>query len=193
MKPATSIAILAALAALAITPGCANLSHWLAKKADQITIRLDPADPGQPSTPDPTPADPPGSDQDDTDRTLRFTRGGWKPAAAIERDGMVILSGAAWSKSGIRYGATSYKDWPGANSIACLFVEQADGTWAGGKFDWAPANRRERDWKNIRGGYPGSGKRADSWTEPAAGSRVLFGLFSTDGRLRSNLLEGRWP
>ncbi len=73
-------------------------------------------------------------------------------------------------------------DWPrqvNAPGMLCMFVERADGTWSGGKYEWLDPGQTVKSLKNINNGYNG-------WRTPPRGSRVATMIFSTDGRRHSN-------
>jgi len=119
---------------------------------------------------------------------LRWTYGGFDGSQATA-DALTI-SAVTFSKDGVSYAHTAYPASWGGTALACLFVLDADGLGGnGGKFDWAPESRTSRDWKNVRGSYSGGG---GAWVEPADGAAVLFGLWSQDGKRRSNLVLGTW-
>ncbi len=73
-----------------------------------------------------------------------------------------------------------------AAALACLFLQRADGSWVGGKFDWISTSRTTRDFKNL-GGYNG-------WTLAGIPNpcRAAFVIVSADGRRRSNVITADW-
>lgn len=73
-----------------------------------------------------------------------------------------------------------------AGAIVCVFFER-DGQWVGGKFDWISApDRASRGLEHCDSG------KYSNW--PAVGiklpfrGRIAFGVFSADGKRRSNIL-----
>jgi hypothetical protein len=69
-------------------------------------------------------------------------------------------------------------------SWTCVGRKGADSKWHVGKFDWGrgDAGNMTKNTENIRGGYKGH-------TMYATNETILFGLVSTDGKLRSNWVE----
>lgn len=76
-------------------------------------------------------------------------------------------------------------DYSGA--LACLFVQDKDGNWVGGKFDWISTSRRTRDFTNIYNGYNGWDLSNVPKTTTAA-----FVIVSKDGKWRSNVITALW-
>jgi len=112
---------------------------------------------------------------------LAWSYGAFDGSVAVLDPGLTI-SNATFDSSGVYYDHSAYpRAWSGT-AIACLFVV-ADAAAAGGKFEWAPEDRYGRTWQNVRGGYKG-------WVEPSDGATVLYGLWSEDGKFRSNLVRG---
>lgn len=86
-----------------------------------------------------------------------------------------------WSQGGCELlGAADRGD---ANCIAALFVQGADGSWRGGKFDWISTSRTSRSFENIHGEY--HGWPSDSIEKAAA---CAFVIVSKDGKRRSNVI-----
>lgn len=74
-----------------------------------------------------------------------------------------------------------------AGAMACLFVQRADGTWAGGKFDWISSNRLTRSFKNIRAGY--NGWKLDGIPNPC---QAAFVIIDGGKRRRTNVITAQW-
>ena len=70
-----------------------------------------------------------------------------------------------------------------ASCLACFFVQGADGSWRGGKFDWISTSRTSRSFENIHGEY--NGWPADA-VKTARG--YAFCIVSKDGRKRTNVI-----
>lgn len=68
-----------------------------------------------------------------------------------------------------------------AGAICAVFIERPSGFWEGGKFDWVSTSRTSRELKHL--------KDYNEWNEslPVRG-RIAFGVFSADGKRRSNIL-----
>ena len=59
----------------------------------------------------------------------------------------------SWTGDTLASWGLAYDDASAA--LACLFVQKADGSWVGGKFDWISTSRRSRGLENIQLGYGG--------------------------------------
>jgi hypothetical protein len=70
--------------------------------------------------------------------------------------------------------------------MLCLFSQQPDGRWLGGKFEWIDPGQASKSLENIANGYNG-------WRTPAAGSRIAVVIFSTDGARHSTPAYTVWP
>ena len=122
--------------------------------------------------------------------SLNWTYGGVKHASA-SFDSSVILSGLSFSSSSLSF--TYVKDlsnwglsFGDAGALACLFVQKADGSWVGGKFDWISSSRTSRGLSHT--------SNYNGWTlagvpNPCA---AAFVIVSADGKKRSNVLAGTW-
>ena len=122
--------------------------------------------------------------------SLRWSYGGVNGSGA--QPSAVTISGLSCSRNGLsfRYNTNlsawglSYAD---AHALACLFVQKADGSWVGGKFDWISSSRTTRDFVNIRGGYNG-------WSLSGVPNpcKVAFVIIDEGHRRRSNVIAGTW-
>ena len=115
-------------------------------------------------------------------------KAGW---GGIEAIGPVI-GDLSFSKDGLRFhwenGLSAWNlDYDDASAIACLFVQDNDGNWIGGKFDWISTSRSTRDFKNVYGGYNGWDLSNVPKTTTAA-----FVVVSRDGKWRSNVITATW-
>ena len=122
---------------------------------------------------------------------LRWTYGG-RPNGSGARNGGVVISGARFSADGVSFSYNKDLSAWGYSSgalggVACLFVQKADGSWVGGKFDWISSSRRSRDFANVYGGY-------DGWSLAGVPSpcAAAFVIISPDGKRRSNVISGTW-
>lgn len=121
---------------------------------------------------------------------LQYVYGGFRGGNAVE-DPDVRISGLKINgRSGMSYswaGGSSLRFWGlsdgQADALACIFYQDANGNWIGGKFDWVSTNRRTRDFKNLNGGYGG-------WKPELfyAAKKHGFCIVSEDGRKRSNFI-----
>ena len=102
--------------------------------------------------------------------------------AALRMNGMSGLS-YRWAGPDLSAWGLGHTD---AAALACLFVQRADGSWVGGKFDWISSSRTTRDFKNL-GGYQG-------WSLAGIPNpcRAAFVIVSADGRRRSNVITADW-
>ncbi len=74
-----------------------------------------------------------------------------------------------------------------ASAYACMFVQTANGSWVGGKFDWISSSRSSRDLKNVTSGYGG-------WSLAGVPNpcRVAFVILDPKSKRRSNVIAGSW-
>lgn len=121
---------------------------------------------------------------------LQWVYGGEKFGDA-EKDGPLI-SGLAMARDGLSFKylrdlscwGLGYGD---ANALACLFVQDNDGNWVGGKFEWISTSRTSRSFTNIFEGYNGWNLSNVPKTTTAA-----FVIVSKDGKKRSNVITAIW-
>ena len=124
---------------------------------------------------------------------LQFCYGGFSGKNATPVPGCVIADLSVgggkmsykWKEGGCELlGAADRGD---ASCLACFFVQGADGSWRGGKFDWISTSRTSRSFENIHGEY--HGWPSDSIEKAAA---YAFVIVSKDGIRRSNVIvKGR--
>jgi len=121
---------------------------------------------------------------------LQYAYGGFNGAGAVEDPNVAISGLRIHGRSGMSYSwksGSSLKPWGlsdgDAGAIACIFYQNSNGDWIGGKFDWISTSRRTRDFVNLNGGYGG-------WRpEPFHSARKHgFCIVSRDGRKRSNFI-----
>ena len=144
-----------------------------------------PATPGTPTQPD-TPA------ADEADYSaFSWAYGGFNGSrAALSEPRIASLRMNGMSGLSYRWAGPNLSAWgiahTDAAALACLFVQRADGSWVGGKFDWISSSRTTRDFKNL-GGYNG-------WTLAGIPNpcRAAFVIVSADGRRRSNVITADW-
>ena len=75
-----------------------------------------------------------------------------------------------------------------ADAICCLFVQNNEGQWVGGKFDWISTSRTHRDLNHVtRDGYGGWNLRGVP--NPC---KAAFVIISRDSRRRSNVIAATW-
>lgn len=115
---------------------------------------------------------------------LQWLYGGFKGGAA--KLDVPRLSGLVCDGRNVRYtwdvGLAGWGLGQGdAGAICAVFIERADGSWQGGKFDWVSTSRASRELKHLQD-YNG-------WHEvlPVRG-RVAFVVVSADGRRRGNVI-----
>ena len=110
---------------------------------------------------------------------------GYKPSA-------VSISGLRASHGGLsfRY-KTNLSAWGYGNSdiaaYACMFVQTANGSWVGGKFDWISSSRSSRDFNNVYSGY--GGWNLDNVPNPC---QIAFVIIDANSKRRSNVIVGTW-
>jgi hypothetical protein len=70
-----------------------------------------------------------------------------------------------------------------AGAIAAAFVQKADGSWVGGKFDWVSTSRSSRGLENVLAGYEG-------WNLSGVPNpcQICFVVVDVSGRRRSNVV-----
>ena len=70
-----------------------------------------------------------------------------------------------------------------AGAIAAAFVQKADGSWIGGKFDWVSTSRSSRGLENVLAGYEG-------WNLTGIPNpcQICFVVVDVSGRRRSNVV-----
>lgn len=70
-----------------------------------------------------------------------------------------------------------------AGAIAAAFVQKADGSWVGGKFDWVSTSRSSRGLENVLAGYEG-------WNLAGVPNpcQICFVVVDVSGRRRSNVV-----
>lgn len=121
---------------------------------------------------------------------LNYTYGGFKGGNAVEDPDVKISGLKINGRSGMSYswvGGSSLRFWGlsdgDAGAIACIFYQNSNGDWIGGKFDWISTSRRTRDFVNLNGGYGG-------WRPELFHSARKHGfcIVSRDGRKRSNFI-----
>lgn len=75
-----------------------------------------------------------------------------------------------------------------ADALACLFVQKADGSWVGGKFDWISSSRTSRNLENVVK-YHYCGWSLSGVPNPC---NAAFVIVHKDGKRRSNVISGSW-
>jgi hypothetical protein len=185
--------LLALLAALLLC-GCSTIRDvvdeyrdWRGShtNAPAVPPGAPPATPGTPTQPD-TPA------ADEADYSaFTWAYGGFNGArAALDKPRIASLRMNGMSGLSYRWAGPDLSAWgiahTDAAALACLFLQRADGSWVGGKFDWISSSRTTRDFKNL-GGYKG-------WTLAGIPNpcRAAFVIVSADGRRRSNVITADW-
>ena len=177
----------------------AKIKRWIDRLLRKIEPQPGPTpvDPGGPVAPDPPPPVPdppaptPGTDEVPF-ASLKWTFGGFRGERAVldvPRIGSLAFNGVRglsyrWIGRTLDAWGLSHSQ---AGALACLFVQRADGSWIGGKFDWISTSRTTRDFKNIFAGYAG-------WDLIGVPNpcRAAFVIVSSDGRLRSNVIAADW-
>ena len=104
----------------------------------------------------------------------------------------VVIAGLSCSRGGLsfRY-VKNLSAWGrshgNAGDYACFFVQKADGSWVGGKFDWISSSRTTRGFENIFSGYNG-------WSLAGVPNpcNAAFVILNHDCKRRSNVISGRW-
>ena len=186
-----------ALIAAAMLSGCSTIRNavdeyrdWRDSQTNAPAVPPDvpdtpPATPGTPTQPD-TPA------ADEADYSaFSWAYGGFNGArAALDKPRIESLRMNGMSGLSYRWAGPNLSAWgiahTDAAALACLFLQRADGSWVGGKFDWISSSRTTRDFKNL-GGYNG-------WTLAGIPNpcRAAFVIVSADGRRRSNVITADW-
>lgn len=122
--------------------------------------------------------------------SLRWSYGGANGSGA--QPSAVTISGLSCSRSGLafRYN-TNLSAWglsnDDAHALACFFVQKADGSWVGGKFDWISSSRTTRGFENIFGGYNG-------WSLAGVPNpcNAAFVIVDEGCKRRSNVITATW-
>ena len=137
--------------------------------------------------------DVPDVTQTETNQTeikLHYVYGGVKGENAVEDPKVKISNLRINGSSGMSYSwdnGSSLAAWGLANdnagALACIFYQDSNGEWYGGKFDWVSTSRRTRDFKNLNEGYNG-------WQPEKfyAAKRHGFLILSSNGKKRSNFI-----
>lgn len=188
-------AALALLAAMSLC-GCSTVRDAVDEYRDWRDSQTNaPAvPPGAPDAPPATPETPtqpdPAADEADYS-ALVWTFGGFSGArAALDKPRIASLRMNGMSGLSYRWAGPNLSAWglghTDAAALACLFVQRADGSWVGGKFDWISSSRTTRDFKNLDG-YNG-------WSLAGIPNpcRAAFVVVSADGRRRSNVIAADW-
>lgn len=125
--------------------------------------------------------------------SLSWTYGGFRGSGAAKTSasisGLHAGSGSMsyrWSSGGCEtLGASSRDDFN--STIACFFVQNGEGRWVGGKFDFISTSRTSRGFENIYGGYGG-------WTLAGVPNPCpcAFVIVSSNGKKRTNVIAGTW-
>ena len=188
---------LLALLATALLSGCSTIRDAVDEYRDWRDSQTNaPAvPPGAPDTPPATPGTPtqpdtPAADEADYS-AFSWAYGGFNGArAALDKPRIESLRMNGMSGLSYRWAGPNLSAWglshTDAGALACLFVQRADGSWVGGKFDWISTSRTTRDFKNL-GGYNG-------WTLAGIPNpcKAAFVIVSADGRRRSNVIAADW-
>ena len=121
---------------------------------------------------------------------LNWSYGGFNGAGAQPSD--VSIAGLSMSSDSLSFAyVKDLSSWglsrSDAGALCCLFVQKADGSWVGGKFDWISTSRTTRDLGHVKGGYNGWSLRGTANPCPAA-----FVIVSANGSKRSNVISTMW-
>ena len=191
---AITVGAAAALCAALLLCGCSTIRDAVDEYRDwrdsqtnapAVPPGAPPATPGTPTQPD-TPA------ADEADYSaFTWAYGGFNGSrAALSEPRIASLRMNGMSGLSYRWAGPNLSAWglghTDAAALACLFLQRADGSWVGGKFDWISSSRTTRDFKNL-GGYNG-------WTLAGIPNpcRAAFVIVSADGRRRSNVITADW-
>ena len=185
---------LLALLATALLSGCSTVRAVADEYRDWRDSQTNaPAVPPDvpPATPEPpTQPDTPAADEADYS-AFSWAYGGFNGSrAALDKPRIASLRMNGMSGLSYRWAGPDLSAWgiahTDAAALACLFLQRADGSWVGGKFDWISSSRTTRDFKNL-GGYKG-------WTLAGIPNpcRAAFVIVSADGRRRSNVIAAEW-
>jgi hypothetical protein len=100
----------------------------------------------------------------------------------------VSPDGRSWSDAPASWPSGQAGPGSGENIASCCAAayQRADGTWAGGKYEWLPRPPRPRSYNNIVGGYNG-------WEAPSSGTKVLLWAHTANGNRVSTPVEVVWP
>lgn len=167
----------------------ASISNYVASaQSDPVVVA-----PGEtPVTPEPA-----VSEADEAPFSqLKWVYGGFNGSGAEYSEGQPLIRSLTANKS------TMYYAWAGPDlsrnarwgyssgdpgAVACLFVQKADGSWVGGKFEWISTSRTSRGFENIYDGYNGW-----SLTGVPNPCKFAFVIVHPNGKQRSNTLVGTW-
>lgn len=162
----------------------ASVSNYLSKAEAEITP---PPEVTPPSTATPATGDGVAFSQ------FNWVYGGFNSSGAKINPGDPVISNLRYSANGLSFKydvdlaawGRSAGDHLGA--LACLFVQRADGSWVGGKFDWISSSRSTRDFINVHGGY--NGWRLSDVPNPC---NAAFVIINVNDKQRSNVLVSKW-
>lgn len=122
---------------------------------------------------------------------LNWDYGGFNGSKAEMGD--VLISSLKMKRDGLSFKyiqdlsswGMAHTDYSGA--LACLFVQDNDGKWVGGKFDWISSSRNKRDFANVYSGY--HGWNLSNVPNPTT---AAFVIVSKNGKRRSNVISALW-
>ncbi len=178
----TTLTILLAAVMLA---GCTTIRERWDRQVDRWTRTPDdPATPGEPSKPP----------VDTSDHPARWVTQWWggvnMSQSRVDPDYRLTVSADGRQWSGAPASWISGRAGPGSghDAVGCCAAayQRADGSWAGGKYEWHVRPPRPRDWKNIRNGYGG-------WVAPPSGTPIWVWVHTADGNRVSTAVQLRWP
>lgn len=103
------------------------------------------------------------------------------------------IHGLRMSRGSLSYswGSKNLSSWGlskgDAGALCCLFVQKADGSWVGGKFDWISTSRTSRPLDNVFKHYCG-------WSLQGVPNpcQAAFVIISKNGKKRSNVISTTW-
>lgn len=120
---------------------------------------------------------------------LRWTKGGINASGAVKTT--VSIGGLRTTKNDLYYSwvGDTLSSWGigygNADAVACFFVQQRDGAWIGGKFDWISTSRTHRSIAEIIHGWG----LANLLNNPCP---CAFVIVSRDFKKRSNVITSTW-
>lgn len=124
---------------------------------------------------------------------FNWVYGGFNGSGATIHPFDPLLSNIRYTSNGLAFtydrDLTAWGRAPGdaGGALACLFVQRADGSWVGGKFDWISSSRSTRDFKNIKSGYNGW-----SLADVPNPCQAAFVIVHVNGKQRSNVISSSW-
>lgn len=154
-------------------------------KWDAYQDSLKPEEPAAPEEPAPDPVNVDSEEDAVAFSSLNWTYGHFNGAGAVISTPRIANLSVKDNKLSYQW-AVGMGGWnlahDDAGALACAFVQRADGTWVGGKFEWVSTSRSSRSMGNALEGYNG-------WNFAGVPNpcQLVFVVVENGGKRRSNV------